>query len=157
MNEESTAFDKSQAPVQPEIDISIESDENSKFNDFAAEILLKLFAARESKRPKSKREVRITFICALNKTIIAGQRAGKSRVAKKKKKKKRQQGYCGDNPTLKEALEAPDKDKWVEAILAEIAQLEGMKTWQKVSIFPVGVSLFRRTLFSSVNVTQTVV
>ena len=59
------------------------------------------------------------------------------------RKQKGKGGYPGDYPTLQEALNSPDRDMWIEAILKELAQLEAMKSWRRLNNY---YMVLRRTL-----------
>ncbi|KAJ2918787.1 hypothetical protein MD484_g1572, partial [Candolleomyces efflorescens] len=45
-----------------------------------------------------------------------------------------QQDRTGDNPTFEEAMKGDEKEKWIEAIREEIAQIEKMNTYEVVEV-----------------------
>lgn len=89
-------------------------------NDPSVDFLLRNSQANDAP-PTPPRTLRRRFIHALAKA-----------------RKKIRRATNSDNPTLRQALQSPDADKWREAILKELLQMEKMRVFMVVDNVPVG-------------------
>jgi Reverse transcriptase (RNA-dependent DNA polymerase) len=124
--------DDNKPPAHVTTDITLLADERShelltaSTNELMRVISSLTFKAQDI---PPRRLERLRTLKTETKTIMAAKRAGKKRV---------KSGYPGDNPTLQEALSGPDRAKWLEAIEAELTQLENKKSWVRLLRLPHG-------------------